>query len=273
MFTLTFNMSVAGNKKKDLSLITNPLQIMPETRNFLSEKIINNYFENNNKLESVIHTSYITLPFSSSFEEKPLWKINIENYIKLSEKIGFKRVLIHSPKSILEWKNLGFGMSILNKLFKNTDIILVLEIPAFANDLMQKQKENNNFIFDYIDTLLKYENVLENKFELCFDTAHLFSNGCDVNKMIEIIEKYKMFTKIIHLNGNKKNMYTSDEHVPIGSEYDKIQHSDDLLKYLSTTDLIGICEITKQHATWDYWVNLSKKYNLNLVPFNENYSI
>ena len=236
---LTFNSS------KPIS----PCQFMPAQRSYLKleqAKPIN--------LDNVlIHTSYVTRPFSSNgLNQMSKTMHNLKLYHKMSPDI-----LVHGPSNPDEYSNFGLGLELLNNLPHKTNI----EIPSFSKQLIAMMDKP----FTFIDEYLKF--VVDNNFPIVLDTAHLHANGLNVNEMITLFEKYKDSYKYIHLNGNEKAKYLSDIHCPITSDRNKILHVDRLLSNIPK-DKIIISE--SPCGDWNYWVNLSKEYGWNLVKFDEH---
>ena len=114
--------------------------------------------------------------------------------------------------------------------------------------------------------MYKYNNV-----ELCFDTAHLYSNGLDGMDMIALFDakiSHKRlidYCQIIHFNGNCKQKYTSDEHVQIFDKNNKIEYSAELTKYLQDKNKILISENTTKRSDYNKWLEFSKVNKMNIV--------
>ncbi len=268
---ISFNFSVAGDKSwiKDYR---EPLQIMPQTTKIPTNENINSFPSCSSWSDSVIHTSYITRPFNNIFNEQG--KINsciynIEQYIKLCKRIKYKRLLIHLPGTQKEINEIGNGFGLLKDIFnkeENKDIILVLEIPAFKSGYKNDVYEYFRMIIKNYFNLFKYNNV-----ELCFDTAHLYSNGLDGRDMIALFDakiSHKRlidYCQIIHFNGNCKQKYTSDEHVQIFDKNNKIEYSAELIKYLQDKNKILISENTTKRSDYNKWLEFSKVNKMNIV--------
>lgn len=268
---ISFNFSVAGDKSwiKDYR---EPLQIMPQTTKIPTNENINSFPSCSSWSDSVIHTSYITRPFNNIFNEQG--KINsciynIEQYIKLCKRIKYKRLLIHLPGTQKEINEIGNGFGLLKDIFnkeENKDIILVLEIPAFKSGYKNDVYEYFRMIIKNYFKLFKYNNI-----ELCFDTAHLYSNGLDGRDMIALFDakiSHKRlidYCQIIHFNGNCKQKYTSDEHVQIFDKNNKIEYSAELTKYLQDKNKILISENTTKRSDYNKWLEFSKANKMNIV--------
>lgn len=275
---LTFNYSVAGDKSW-LYSERPPLQIMPQTTQYLTDKHIINYpsCEQYEYSNSVIHVSYITQPWRCMLDETRFekFKFLMLNYIKLCRRLKFKRLLIHLPSTITELNNLAEGMNILIKIFnKVKDIILVLEIPSFKSGFKcDINKYLSNIVINY------FNKFINNNVELCFDTAHIFANGVDCEDMIKLFDypiiidekqtKLINYCSIIHLNGNINMMYKPDTHCPIFDHKNKMSNIDILMKYLADKNKILIAENTKHHIDYNQWEQFAKQYNINIVSFHE----
>ena len=235
---LTFNSSIP----------ISPCQYMPAQRSYLKMEQAKPI----NKEDILIHTSYVTRPFSTNgLNQMSKTMRNLKLYHQMSTDI-----LVHGPSNPDEYNNFGLGLGLLNKLQHKTHI----EIPSFSKQLIALMDEPYKFIDEY----LKF--IVDNNFPIVLDTAHLHANGLSTQEMIELFDKYKNNYKYIHLNGNEKAKYLSDIHCPITSETNKIKHVDKLLKALPK-DKIIISE--SPCGDWDYWVNLSKKYGWKLIEFNK----
>jgi len=274
---LTFNMSVTDrNALVEVGDI--PFQIMPSTNNFLSTKSINDYIEMSNP-KLLIHMNYITKPFSiSAVEINSKTRVNLRQYRILSDRLGTKNILIHTPDSEDEYINTGYGMKIIHDELIKYGKIIHFELPVFSLDLQRllgAEKSSDpipKHIHMYMNKLMKYLNVLPHgSWKLVIDTAHMWGNGCDEMQIINILEEYSKHIEYIHLNGNIKRMFSKDTHAPIFSKSNLLPH-DNLSKYISSKHFICICEITKEGAEWKDWEAYASKYNLTLVPFNHKFS-
>ena len=273
---LSFNYSVAGDKGW-ISSYRYPLQIMPQTTQYITDKLIDNFPVCTTLSDSVIHTSYITQPWRAMLDETKFnkFKFLMANYVKLCRRLQYKRLLIHLPSTLTELNNLAAGMNLLAKMFNQVeDVILVLEIPSFKSGFKcDVSKYLSNIVVNYFDKF-KHNNV-----ELCIDTAHVFANGVDCKEMVDLFEtsivyneqSHKLidFCGIIHLNGNMNPMYKSDIHCPIFDKQNKMTNIDILMTYLADKNKILIAENTKQHADYNEWERFAKQYGINIVPYHE----
>lgn len=270
--TLSFNMSVKDRK----AVINNndAFQVMPATRNFITDNIINTYPQGHNP-KILIHMNYVTKPFMErAFENGSRERFSLRQYGKLADKLGTKNILIHLPESITEWNNTFLGLSIINEELH--DYIIHLEIPSFSREFINHLKLRLDNALDvlvqYLDVVIKYINEkCQFKFKIVFDTAHLHANGLIVDDMIELMNKYKEHIEYIHLNGNINYMLTPDSHVPIFSNKNKIRDVEKLSEYISSLNKICIAEVTKLGATFDEWREYATKYNFALST-NDMYS-
>lgn len=268
---LTFNLSVSN--REVFNNLEFPVQIMPQQQKMLTLPFIRSFPSMKEWSESVIHTSYIVKIWNPEIND-PASKVylNMKFYLELALKIKFKRILVHLPNTEKEWSNLDVGMKrmieLFNKFYEKSDknIKIVFEIPAFVSNFKMN-------IHEYIDKVLTYQKQFSNSFEIVFDTAHLYSNGLEADEMLELIKKYKDHSKIIHLNGNLRDKYTSDKHIQIFSEKSKIKNIDSLMNYFSESDLILIAENTSIHENYDSWKEFSNKYKLKIIPFIKELSL
>lgn len=279
---ITFNKSIIN--REDFKTNKSPYQILPG-RNYLYDSLINSFENLNIDFENkiLIHTTFITRPFSSkSYETEnnlKSCKSNLNQYIKLCNVLKTKYILIHGPMNEDEFNNFNKGLDLLNDVYKYTDLIICIEIPAFASSLIKLIKNNDyyNFCKDYLNKVINYK-TNNFKFQIVIDTAHLHTNGLNYKEMINLLDYFKNNYDFIHLNGNMKDKFKyPDNHIHINSIDDKIQHSRRLLIYISKLNKICICENTDDNLedkenNFNYWKNISEKYNYNLVDYNINYS-
>lgn len=278
---LTFNKSIC--KREDFLINKNPYQILPG-RSYLYDSLINSFKCLNINFENkiLIHTTFITRPFSSkSFNNDnslKSCKANLMQYIKLANVLKTKYILIHGPMNEDEFNNFNKGLDLINDIFKNTNLIICIEITAFASSLIKLIKNNDyyNFCKEYLNKIINY-NTNNFTFQIVIDTAHLHTNGLNYKDMINLLDYFKNNYDFIHLNGNiKEQLKYPDNHIHINSIDDKIIHSRRLLKYISKLNKICICENQYDNENNEnnylYWKNISEKYNYKLVDFNNNYS-
>jgi len=274
---LTFNCSVSD--KNNLTTITDPYQIMPATQNMISDKTISNYPTNYSNENLLLHMNYITRIFkSSAIEYNSRERYSLKQYVKLAKRLGTKDILIHMPCSRDELNNLGNGFKLIQDEIIKQGMNIHLEITAWNKDLMAeldiKHNDAKEYICNYLTEIIKYYDVLRAP-EQCFiviDTAHLYSNGCSVDDMIYIIDKFKGKIKYIHMNGNNKPQYTSDTHAPLFTDANRIQQWDKLSRYCAKLGVICITENNKFGAEWDDWKKYAEEYGFKLVEFNDAYS-
>ena len=264
---LTFNISVSNKKK--IASYKDPFQIMPATVNYIKDSDIESY-KNIKNDKILIHLNYITRIFSTKGLEKDSQiRFSLRQYGKLADKIGTKNILIHMPKSLQEWNNFVLGYKIIHDELLTKDYIIHFEITSWAKDLQiyfGKDEDRESVIYKYYNVLFetaKSFNDMKN-IKIVIDTAHMFANGCDEDTIIKIIEKYKDKMDYIHWNGNIKQMYTSDSHVPIFSKESKMSF-EKISEYVSKIDKICICEITKDNATDEEWKEYCDKYGFILA--------
>lgn len=244
--TLTFNSKIP----------ISPCQMMPSPRSYITEATVSDLKRLPEDI--LIHTTYVTKCFTNN---------SLTNLSKTTRNLNLYEeidadILIHGPASLEEFNNFGLGIELIKKIDINHKFCI--EIPAFTKTLTKYVLDNYEpleFVTLYLDTIIR------NNFTIILDTAHLHSNGLKVEDMLYLMNKYKDNFKYLHLNGNERKQFTSDIHCPITSSNNKITHVDLLLKSL-LKDKIYISESPCNN--WEYWVELSKKYNLKLVNFNEN---
>lgn len=283
MSIISFNFSTSGDKTWMMKY-NQPLQIMPQTTKIPTETVINSYPDcsKGEIRDSVIHTSYITRPFTDLLENGRLSKFiyNVQQYFKLCKQLNYKRLLIHLPQTDSEMKYLDDGMNELVKLFSNEKLVslkdgeyitLVLEIPSFKSGF----KENVLQYFTKVITGYFHKFKLNNV-ELCYDTAHLYANGLDCKDMITLFEsevkgkKLIEYAKIFHLNGNQTPMGRSDRHVQMFDKTNRMTNTGKLMRYLKDKNKVLITENTTSHSYYKLWVRYAKHYNIAIVEENEH---
>ena len=275
MSILSFNLSVSD--KNNVATINEPFQIMPSTRNYLSDISINSYPTCKNE-KIIIHMNYITRIFrKDAIESNSPERESLRQYVKLANKLGTRNILIHMPSSKDEMENIGIGFKIIYDELLKKDIVVHLEITAWTKNLMDEMKiydgDSKEYVSNYLTKMINYMNIFPaNKFYIVIDTAHLYSNGCEADDMIYLIKKFKDKIKYIHLNGNINPKFTSDSHVPIFTKKNRINDWEKLSKFCSSLDVICIAEITKYGVEWKEWEQYANDTGFKLVKFNEKYS-
>lgn len=275
MSILSFNLSVSD--KENVSTITEPFQIMPSTRNYLSDKTINSYPSCKNE-HILIHMNYITRIFrKDAIELNSPERKSLQQYVKLAKKLGTKNILIHMPSSKDEMYNLANGFKIIYDELLKKDMIVHLEITAWCKNLMEEMNiykgDSKEYVSNFITKIINYMNIFPSgKFYLVFDTAHLYSDGCEVDDMIYIMNKFKDMIKYVHLNGNINSKFTSDSHTPIFGSKNKIKNWEKLSKFCASLNVVCIAEITKYGTNWKNWEEFAKNNGFKLVTFNDKYS-
>ena len=280
---LSFNKSITN--REDFLTNKSPYQIFP-SHSFINDNFINTFKQlnisfNNNIL---IHTAFIIRPFSSNTYKDEYTldniKYNILQYVKLANILKTRYILIHGPMNEDEYNNFDKGLNLIYEILKNRNIIVCIEISAFSSSLIKLIKNNDyyNFCKDYLNKIIDFtKNDL--KFQITIDTAHLHTNGLNYKEMIKLLTEFKDNYDFIHLNGNiKPQLKYPDEHIHINSIDDKINHSRRLLIFISQLKKICICEnsnnknLEENRDNYNYWMNIAKDYNYDLVEYNKNYS-
>ena len=268
---ISFNCSIAGDKSF-LKEYKENIQFMVTLRNVLSLNYISSFPKIDEERIACIHVSYITRPFSEKFfEEESYQVLNMYRYLYLAKRIGFKYVLIHGPESYREWKFMDSTLKKLKQMVEDpayeNKVNIIIEMPSFKGDFIQElTKEGNckgiDYIYYYFDKIVPF-------FDIVPDTAHLYANGCSVDDMINVFERYKNNIKICHLNGNKNGQFHSDAHCPIFSSKNQIKEIEKLVDYLSSTDLILITENTSDGVSYDKWKSYAEKHNMKIIKEND----
>lgn len=252
---ISFNISVSKRDKFYKALLSNQgFQIMPTRFGFVNVKSYENIENENDNV--IIHTGYDINIFTNLILQ-PSYKVNqyLTSYVELSNKLKIKYILIHGPDTIEKYKYFINGLSILKTTYINN--IYVIEMPSFRKSLLDTIDDKFKFIKEY------FKICVENEFDVCFDTAHLYANGLNVDEMIELMEEFKGHYKFIHLNGNLSDVYTKDKHTFILDDKSKLKDVDKLLKYISKTDIICIMEIKTQN--YKLYKKFAEDYKLKIV--------
>lgn len=270
---ISFNASTVN--KEELSKLNCPFQIMPGGRNSLSSKQIDEFIDMKNP-NILIHSSYITRPFSSDITN--ITRINLRNYATLAHKLGTKDVLIHMPSSVMELTNFVNGLACINKELIDNGCICHLETNPLTKDLFKYLSMNKDNAFD------KYENYVEaiwesipkkyiKNYRIVVDTAHLHANGLNTEEMIRFMDKWKEQIKYVHFNGNANTIFTRDLHVPMYMNKNQLKEVNKLAEHLYKEKLIGIAEDSTVKGSYEGWVEFCEKYKLRLVENNDIFSI
>lgn len=275
---LSFNLSVSD--KHNISTITDPFQIMPATQNHISDKTLTTYDKHSNP-NILMHMNYITHVFSDkAVMNDSTVRYSIRQYVKLGNILGTKNILIHTPYTPDEWKNLSFGMQVIKDEICDKGFIVHLEIPAWSKDMITLMKARDGdpvkIISSYLDTIFEYcSEFPKNSYRFVPDTAHMWANGCvKGSHFIQILEKYKDLIDYIHLNGNINPPFKMDTHAPIFDvDCNKITCWEEIVKHCSTMGVTCIAEVTKYGLEWIEWASLAVDYGFKIVKFNEKYTI
>lgn len=266
---LTFNISCKD--KKFISNLEEPVQIMPMSRGYIKDSILklyNKYSEKENsnydkKLDKklLVHAAYPILIFNSRcFETENKIVDSLKTYFKLCDKIGASHFLVHGPKSTSEYANFELGLKLLKDLQieSKTNVKICIEMPSFTKEFL-----NSDIDFDFKFFEEYFNLIISFGFEIVLDTAHLWNNGLDTIHMIRLLKNYENDYTWIHFNGNSKEQFTSDKHVPMFSQDNKIQDCEKLIKVCSELGKICVCEIVYKNLS--EWKNFAQKYDFNLI--------
>ena len=227
---------------------------MPTRFNFINYLKFNKTTSPTNIL---LHTGYDFKPWTSEFAIKTNYQyLLFQNYIDTSKYLNVKQLLIHGPDSIETLPFLSYTLSLL-KYYNKNNINISIEMPAFTKSIYTSINKSDmlNFIRSYFNECVKYG------FEIVIDTAHLYSNGLEVDDMIKILNEFKNNYTFIHLNGNEHDKYTKDKHTTF-TKNNKIKDIDKLLKYVSKLNKICISE--QKCNDMKYFKNIAEKYGFKL---------
>lgn len=274
MSLLTFHKSVIN--KNELLNYKSPFQILPSKQQFINNTIINSYPQLDKETKILIHTSFTTQPFSNKqcFIITDYASSNLYGYDKIADKLKTKYVLIHGPSNPEQYCNFIDGLKFIDKNFN--DKIICIEIPCFSKDMIKLihneiKKDDYDFIDEYFNIIVSFNDISKNKFQIVIDTAHLHSNGLTGKQMFELLLKYKDNYDFIHFNGNSKNKYEHDKHIGIDNENDKIVDSCYLLE--NVVKLNKICILEEPRVDYNYFKLISLEYHYEIVENNKYYLI
>ena len=270
---ISFNASTVDKDK--LSKIDEPFQIMPGGRSSLSNQQISEFEDMKNE-NILIHSSYITRPFSSIISN--ITRINLRNYTILARKLGTKDILIHMPSSLSDLTNFTTGLECIDKEVIDNGCICHLETNPLTKDLFRHLDMNKDNAYEKYDYYM--EAIMESipkkyigSYRIVIDTAHLHANGLSTDEMIRLMDKWKKYIKYVHFNGNDNGIFTRDLHVPMYMERNKLKDTDKLASYLAKNNLIGIAEDSTIKGDYDQWKQYCDSHDLKLVKYSDIYSI
>ena len=259
---ISFNKSTVD--KSDFLTNTDPYQILPLHDKVFQEEYLLKYSNINFDNKILIHSSFITRPFSDKQIGNSFWDNNLAGYNKIADTIRTKYILFHGPANINDYNNFTSGLMNIDKFFDNK--IICIEIPSFTKEL--NKISSYEFINNYLDTVINFRG--NNQFQIVLDTAHLHANGLKVNQMIELMNKYKDHYDFIHTNGNIREMFKPDVHCQLDSVNDQIEDSNLLWVNMVKLDKICICET--KYGDYEYYKEISEEYGYEIVKDNKNYS-
>lgn len=271
MSILTFNISVTN--RKELSETNVPFQIMPTGNHggIIYPKTVESYIPMKNP-NIIIHVSYMTRPFGNkSTHPDSKFPVMMKGYVDLGRRLGTKNILIHAPASAEEFSRSAIGIKLIYDHLIKHDMVLQLEIPAWTKDFIEtykiRERKPIEYMSGYIDGYIKLLSGLSktSNFKIVFDTAHLWSNGCEVDDMIEIMEKYKEYIEFIHLNGNARAKYIQDAHAPLFSPQNVIPNWEKLAKFCAELNKICVIEQTAITASMSDYIRFADTFKYNLV--------
>lgn len=270
----TLSYTITSSQNKFVKYLKNniPFQIMPTQRtplNYLRFPEITDSFKN----QILLHTGYDVRPFSQDILSSTSYQhILLKSYILSAQRLGlntnsnntsFSQLLIHGPDSEESAKYLKTTLPILKEYSTTSNINICIEMPAFSKSIWNVVPYESNFEFieEYFRTVIEY------KLPIVIDTAHLHSNGLNVEQMITLLKEFEDNYTFIHLNGNSRDMFKKDKHTTFtelsGFENNKIKDADNLLAYVSKIDKICISE--QKCNNLDYFNKLGKTYGFNVI--------
>ena len=235
-----------------------------------------NKFKDNDKL--IVHMSFSTRLWSKINDK---WmKMNIMNSLEF-----FKgKTLIHGPENEDEIERLEEGLKWLDSFVKDKKRLIV-EMPAFTKKVYSEKYKDGCYekVKMYFDEILKYG------FSICIDTAHCYANGLSVNMMYKLIfellsgeesgseksgseksnsDKSNSERVVIHLNGNRNDMFKKDHHIFILNENSMFRkRCENLLYLIKVFNLDCILELTDNTEFENYKDLLEEleEYGMNVI--------
>ena len=279
-----FSYNISTSKNKFQSLQEQTFQIMPARLGVLNPFKFKQSTKTNTNI--LLHTGYDFHPFQPEMFD-PLSKQSqlLNSYLETCERLHVDQLLIHGPDQPNSLKYFECGLTIL-KLYLdgfNSKLIdsissqntiqrnklqICIEMPAFTKSMYSILKNN---IYDFI--LSYFKTIIDFKFDIVIDTAHLFSNGLNTQEIISILELFKDNYKYIHLNGNCNPQFKKDKHTTLtdcqGYEKNLIPNPELLLKKAS--ELMNnnnkICISEQKCNDVNYFKKLSKEYGFKLNEY------
>jgi hypothetical protein len=285
-----FSYNISTSKNKFQSLQEQTFQIMPARLGILNPFKFKQSTKTNTNI--LLHTGYDFHPFQPEMFD-PLSKQSqlLNSYLETCERIHVDQLLIHGPDQPNSLKYFECGLTILklyldsfnSKLIDSTissqntinadsirrnKLQICIEMPAFTKSMYSILKDN---IYDFI--LSYFKTIIDFKFDIVIDTAHLFSNGLNTQEIINVLELFKDNYKYIHLNGNCNPQFKKDKHTTLtdcqGYEKNLIPNSELLLKKAS--ELMNnnnkICISEQKCNNVNYFKKLSKEYGFKLNEY------
>lgn len=275
---ISFNISVSDHKLPE----NIPYQIMPTTRGYLTLDAVMKYAEINNE-DIVIHVNYIMRPFSDNavvtrskcFEQLSLYAI-------LANRLNCRHILIHLPSSLSEFNNYIKGMqTIIDAIYthqKYTGEVL-LEISAWTKTLVDYLKRMTDGSYRemfkvYITPIIEALKSTKHPIKIIIDTAHIYNNGCTTyDDYIFTYNTLKLhLSDYIHLNGNVKPPFTSDEHIPFFTSTGNHMNTGftqytKMLSHVFSNFRVCICENSfGKYPVLEQYYKFASKNKLSIIP-------
>ena len=241
MSVISFIADVEDNKQ-NICMFPFPIQISPAPH-IITESYIEEYPQCLAQHDIIVHASYITKLFSSVvFSDGNYIISNIRMYNKLCTRIGAKYLLLHFASNDVEFMNINQVLPMLSTLM-DANVELLME-DVFVSTMRDA--------YEYYHEMIRLAQQF--KFYLCFDTAHMHSNGLTVDEMLEVFTHAGNLLKVIHLNGNSNPPHKSDMHVPMFTSDNRIKDCSKLVEWIRDHDVICIVEQTGTTRELSDWI-------------------
>lgn len=236
------------------------------SKNYKKEypKIIK-YIKKNN-ISCIVHSSY-SINLARTWNTSS-WQIqHLIGEIIICNQIGITNIVIHTGKSL----NLPISTAINNmytsllyihqQTIKYKNVKILLETPSGqGTELLTDIKDFCKFINKFSS---HPDNIVKSRFNICFDTCHVYAAGYDISKH-SIIDKLIMYLnenaginkiKLIHINDSKMDMNSRrDRHENIG--HGKIGKNNiiKLIKFFHKLEIPMILETPSKYIMKDYQI-------------------
>lgn len=215
--------------------------------------------------KGILHVSHSCRPYGNVTEESV--KRYLSSYIDMMRQLGMSQILVHGPFSFGELANSEIAARVITSVIPK-DITMHVELPAFDSQTMRLLEKLENRA-ELISTIIaEFMKPLPDSVKLVLDTAHLWANGLTPAEMIPVFKEWESRMVYCHMNGNIKPKFCMDTHCPIFTDRNQMGDVDELMKYLASTNLVLIAEVSKSKSTVSEtvgaWKEFGEKYGIEM---------